>query len=147
MNEEGVKKEMVANAEEGSIMESMEDYSRELEASFMTINEGDVLKGTVIDVSEEGVTLDLNYYASGVIKVADLSKDPSFSILDDVQIGDQMEGVVVKKDDGAGNIQLSCVGASEVLGWDRLKSYLDEKTTLSVKVAESVNKGVVAYVE
>ena len=34
-----------------------------------------------IDVNEEGVTLDLNYYASGVIKAADMSKDPSFSIL------------------------------------------------------------------
>ena len=147
MNEEGVKRKMLTNAEEDRIMESMEDYSRELEASFRTINEGDVLTGTVIDVNEEGVTLDLDYYASGVIKAADLSKDPSFSILDDVRIGDQIEGIVVKKDDGAGNIQLSRVEASEVLGWDRLKTYLDEKTTLSVKVAESVNKGVVAYVE
>ena len=138
---------MAVNAEEGSIMESMEDYSRELEASFRTINEGDVLTGTVIDVDEEGVTLDLDYYASGVIKAADLSKDPSFSILDDIRIGDQLEGVVIKKDDGAGNIQLSCVEASELLGWDRLQSYLDEKTTVSVKVAESVNKGVVAFLE
>ena len=147
MNEEGVKKIMISNAGEGSTVESMEDYSRELEASFRTINEGDVLTGTVIDVNEEGVTLDLNYYAPAVIKAADLSKDPSFSVLVDVQIGDKLEGVVVKKDDGAGNIQLSCVEASEVLGWDRLQTYLDEKTTLSVKVAESVNKGVVAYVE
>ena len=147
MNEEGVKKEMVANAEEGSILESMEDYSRELEASFRTISEGDVLEGTVIDVNEEGVTLDLNYYAPGVIKATDLSKDPSFSILADVQVGDHLEGVVVKKDDGAGNIQLSCVEAAEVLGWDRLQIHLDEKTTISVKVAESVNKGVVTFVE
>ena len=146
MNEEGIKKEFT-DMEEGSIVESMEDYSRELEASFRTINEGDILKGTVIDVNEEGVILDLNYYAPGVIKAADLSKDPSFSILSDVQLGDQLEGVVVKKDDGAGNILLSCVEASEVLGWDRLQIYLDEKTTISVKVAESVNKGVVTFVE
>ena len=147
MNEKGVKKEMISNAEEGSIVESMEDYSRELEASFRTINEGDVLTGTVIDVNEEGVTLDLNYYAPGVIKAADLSKDPSFSVTADVQIGDKLEGVVVKKDDGAGNIQLSCVEAPEVLGWDRLQTYLDEKTTLSVKVAGAVNKGVTAFAE
>ena len=147
MNEEGVKKEMISNAEEGSIVESMEDYSRELEASFRTINEGDVLTGTVIDVNEEGVTLDLNYYAPAVIKAADLSKDPSFSVLVDVQIGDKLEGVVVKKDDGAGNIQLSCVEASEILGWDRLRTYLDEKTTLSVKVTGAVNKGVTAFAE
>ena len=35
--------------------ESMKDYEKELEASFRTIKEGDVVKGTVIDVNEEEV--------------------------------------------------------------------------------------------
>ncbi len=144
--EEEIKKG-IADAEESGTTESMEDYSRELEASFRTIREGDVLSGTVIGVNEEGVTLDLNYYAPGVIKAADISRDPSFSVLADVKVGDKLEGVVVKKDDGAGNIQLSCVEAAEVLGWDKLQAYLDEKTTVSVKVAEAVNKGVTAYLE
>ena len=144
--EEEIKKG-IADAEESGTTESMEDYSRELEASFRTIREGDVLSGTVISVNEEGVTLDLNYYAPGVIKAADISRDPSFSVLADVKVGDKLEGVVVKKDDGVGNIQLSCVEAAEVLGWDKLQAYLDEKTTVSVKVAEAVNKGVTAYLE
>lgn len=127
--------------------ESMEDYSKELEASFRVIKEGDVLTGSVIHVNEEEVTLDLDYYAPGIIKAADLSKDPAFSILTDVHVGDKMQGTVVKKDDGAGNILLSCVEAAEVLGWDKLKAYMEEKTILSVKVSEVVNKGVVAYLE
>ena len=140
-------KKGIADAEEGGTTESMEDYSRELEASFRTISERDVISGTVIDVNEEGVTLDLNYYASGVIKAADISRDPSFSVLTDVKVGDKLEGVVTKKDDGAGNILLSCVEAAEVVGWDRLQTYLDEKTAVTVKVAETVNKGVTAYLE
>ena len=40
-------------------METMKDYEKEIEASFRTINEGDVIKGTVIDVTDEEVTLDL----------------------------------------------------------------------------------------
>lgn len=133
--------------EEIGTTETMEDYSKELEASFRVIKEGDVLSGSVIDVNEEGVTLDLNYYASGVIKAADMSKDPSFSILADVHIGDTIEAVVVKKDDGAGNIQLSKVEAADVLGWDKVQKYMEEKTVLTVKVAETVNKGVVAFLE
>ena len=39
--------------------ESMKDYEKELERSFRTINEGDIVSGTVIAVSEEDVTLDL----------------------------------------------------------------------------------------
>ena len=58
-------------------METMDDYKDELEASFRRINEGDIISGTVIDVNEEEVTLDLKYYAQGIIKVADLSNDPS----------------------------------------------------------------------
>ena len=134
----------VENAEP---VESMEDYSKELEASFRKINEGDILSGTVIGVNEEEVTLDLNYYAPGVIKAADMSKDPGFSILTDVHVGDKIEGTVVKRDDGAGNILLSCVEAAEVLGWDKLKGYLEEKTIVSVKISETVNKGVVAFLE
>ena len=140
-------KKGIADAQEAGTTETMEDYSRELEASFRTIREGDIISGTVISVNEEAVTLDLDYYAPGVIRAADMSSDPAFSILTDVQVGDKVEATVVKKDDGAGNIQLSCVEAAEVLGWDRLQQYLDEKKVLSVKVSEVVNKGVVAFVE
>ncbi|MDO4292796.1 MAG: S1 RNA-binding domain-containing protein [Eubacteriales bacterium] len=141
------EKKGIADVQAEAPAESMEDYSRELEASFRVINEGDVLSGTVIGVNEEGVTLDLGYYAPGVIRTADLSRDPAFSVLADIHVGDTLEGTVVKKDDGAGNIQLSCVEAAETLGWDRLQQYLDEKKTLTVKVSEAVNKGAVAFVE
>ena len=101
--------------------ESMKDYERELEASFRTINEGDVIKGTVIDVTDEEVTLDLKYYTQGIIKVTDLSEDPNFSVLDDVKIGDEIEATVMKTDDGNGNIVLSKKEANKVLAWDVLK--------------------------
>ena len=141
------EKKGIADAENSTTTETMADYARELEASFRTIREGDVISGTVIDVRETGVTLDLGYYAPAVIKTEDLSKDPSFSVLADIHVGDTLEGTVVKRDDGAGNIQMSCVEAAETLGWDRLKQYQEEKTILKIKVSESVNQGVTAYVE
>ena len=71
--------------------ETMKDYEKELEASFRTINEGDVIKGTVIDVNEEEVTLDLKYYTQGIIKAEDMSNDPNFSLMSDVHEGDVIE--------------------------------------------------------
>ena len=141
------EKRGIADAENGGTTETMADYARELEASFRTIRDGDVISGTVIDVRETGVTLDLGYYAPAVIKTEDLSRNPSFSVLADIHVGDTLEGTVVKRDDGAGNIQMSCVEAAETLGWDRLKQYQEEKTILKIKVSESVNQGVTAYVE
>lgn len=127
--------------------ESMKDYEKELEASFRTINEGDIISGTVIDVNEEEVTLDLKYYTQGIIKAEDMSNDPGFSILTDVNVGDVIEATVVRTDDGQGNILLSKKEASDVLAWDVLKGYMEEKKDIEVKVSEIVNAGAVAYVE
>ncbi|WP_321002415.1 S1 RNA-binding domain-containing protein [Eisenbergiella porci] len=125
----------------------MEDYAKELEASFRSIKEGDIITGTVIAVNEEGAILDLQYYAQGVIKAEDMSSDPNFNILEDVKTGDTIEATVVKTDDGEGNILLSKKEAVQVLAWDILKGYMDEKKSLQVKISEIVKAGAVAFVE
>jgi len=125
----------------------MKDYEKELEASFRTINEGDVISGTVIDVNEEEVTLDLKYYTQGIIKAADMSNDPGFVLMEEVHAGDVLEATVVRMDDGQGNILLSRKEANAVLAWDVLSQYKEEKTDITVKVSDAVNAGVVAYVE
>ena len=127
--------------------ETMKDYEKELEASFRTINEGDVIKGTVIDVNEEEVTLDLKYYTQGIIRAVDMSDDPDFSLMTDVHEGDVIEASVVKTDDGQGNILLSRREANAVLAWDILAGYMEEKKDVRVKVSEIVNAGAVAYLE
>ena len=127
--------------------ETMKDYEKELEASFRKIREGDVISGTVIDVNEEEVTLDLKYYTQGIIKAEDMSNDPAFSLLNDVKEGDVIEATVVRMDDGLGNILLSKKEANEVLSWDVLEQMKEEKTDVTVKVSEAVNGGAVAYVE
>ena len=127
--------------------ETMKDYEKELEASFRKIREGDVISGTVIDVNEEEVTLDLKYYTQGIIKAEDMSNDPAFSLLNDVKAGDVIEATVIRMDDGQGNILLSKKEANEVLSWDVLEQMKEEKTDVTVKVSEAVNGGVVVYVE
>lgn len=127
--------------------ETMEDYAKELEASFRSIKEGDIITGTVIAVNEEGAILDLQYYAQGVIKAEEMSSDPNFNILEDVKTGDTIEATVVKTDDGEGNILLSKKEAVQVLAWDILKGYMDEKKSIQVKISEIVKAGAVAFVE
>lgn len=76
-----------------------------------------------------------------------MSDDPGFSVLTDVQVGDELEATVVRMDDGQGNILLSKKEANAVLAWDVLTSYMEEKKNLNVKVSEIVNAGAIAYVE
>lgn len=132
---------------ENMMEETMEDYAKELEASFRKIREGDIISGTVISVDETGAVLDLSYYAQGVIKAEDMSNDPGFSILEQVHVGDVIEGTVERTDDGEGNIRLSRKEAADVLSWDLMKRYLEEETRFEVKVSEVVKGGVIAWAE
>lgn len=128
-------------------METMDDYKEELEASFRRMKEGDRISGTVIDVNEEEVTLDLKYYAQGIIRVADFSSDPDFAVAREVHPGDVLEATVLKTDDGNGNILLSRKEAADALAWDKVKELMEQKTTVTVRIKESVPSGVVAYLE
>lgn len=134
-------------AEMENTQETMADFAAELEASFRKIKEGDIIKGTVISVDEEEVIVDLKYYTQGVLKAEDFSEDPDFAVLEEIKVGDEIEASVVSMDDGNGNIRLSKKEANEVLGWEKLQTYLEEETDLNVKVKEAVNGGVVAYLE
>ena len=127
--------------------ESMNDYKEQIDASFRNSNEGDIISGTVIDVNEERVTLDLNYYTQGIIKAGDMSNDPGFQVLSEVHEGDRIEATVISRDDGHGNIRLSRKEADDVLAWDKLKEYKDNETVIPVKIRETVNAGVIAYLE
>ena len=69
---------------------TMDDYATELEASLRKVQEGDVLTGTVIGVSDTEVTVDLKSYTDGIIRAEDYSEDPSFSIKNDVHVGEPL---------------------------------------------------------
>ena len=126
--------------------ETMKDYENELERSFRTIEEGDILTGTIVSVDEKGVILDLNYYAPGVIAAEDFSKEPGFNLKEQVHIGDEVSATVMNKDDH-GNIRLSKIEANDVLAWDKLKALKDSREPVEVVIKGVVKGGAVAYIE
>ena len=84
--------------------ETMKDYEKELNEFMKKIEEGDIVTGTVASVEEKEVILDLKYYAEGVIPAENYSREPGFSLKDEVHEGDEVSATVVRKDDGQGNI-------------------------------------------
>jgi small subunit ribosomal protein S1 len=128
-------------------VETMADYAAELEVSFQRVQEGDILTGTVISVDEDKVTLDLKYYAEGIIDKENLSNDPEFNLLREIQPGDEITATVLSTDDGEGNVVLSRKLANDRLAWETLGAMLNDRTVVSVKIAEIVKGGAVAYLE
>lgn len=127
--------------------ETMNDFKDEIDRSFRKINEGDILEGTVIDVKDTEVVLDLKYYTQGIIRAEDLSDDPKFSIHRDIHVGDEISATVVSKDDGYGNILLSKKEANQIVAWDKLKELMNSEEYVDVKISEAVKSGCVAFLE
>lgn len=141
---------VIANEEEitapaPEIIPSMEDYKDQLERSFKKINEGDILKGTVIGISETEVILDLGYYTEGIIKLEELSNDPRFSIKADVAIGEEISATVLQEDDGHGNILMSQKRADDILAWEHLTEAMKSRKIVTIKISQAVNGGVVTF--
>jgi len=127
------------------VIPSMDEFKDEIARSFKKIKESDILTGTVIGISETEVILDLRYYTEGIIKLEELSNDPSFSIKFDVTLGEEISATVLREDDGQGHILLSRKRADDILAWEHLKDAMSSKNVVRVKIAQAVNAGVVTY--
>lgn len=123
---------------------SMAEFESEINRSFKKLKEGDIVKGTVIGISDTEVTIDLDYFAEGIIKLEELSNDPRFSIKADITIGEEISATVIGEDKD-GNILLSRKKADDILAWDTLKEMMDSRKVVSIKVSEAVKAGVVTY--
>ena len=141
------RQELTENTETTARTESMADFEEELNASLKQIHEGDVITGTVIDVTEDEVVLDLKYYTEGVIRREDFSADPTLNLKEAVQVGDEISATVVRRDGGQGQIMLPKKDAANLVAWDKLRSLKETQSNILVKIAGIVKAGVIAYVE
>lgn len=137
--------EKAAAIESTGKIPSMEDYKDVIDRSFRKIHEGDILKGTVIGISDTEVSLDLKYYTEGIIRAEEYSNDPGFSIKSDVKRGEEVQALVLSTDDGHGNILLSKRRADDILAWDMLTGDMVSRKVVKARIAQAVKGGVVAY--
>ena len=108
------------------------------------LNRGDILKGTVIEVSDKDISVNINYAFDGMISKEEVStdnKDPR----EVVNVGDEITVYVLSPNDGEGYVELSLIKAMEIEEKERIKVAYNEGKTITVKVKEEVRGGVVSY--
>ncbi len=124
-------------------MENFESFESLMEESLKTLNTGDVVKGTVIEVRPNEVIVDLGAKQDGFIPAGEISDDPNVSTADVVKPGDEIEVFVVRVNDADGNIMLSKRKLDAAKTWENMKKAHEEGTVLEGKVTETVNKGMI----
>ena len=110
-----------------------------------TINTGDVVTGTVTQVSDAELQLDLGTSVTGYIKAEQISNDPTYRLTEHFQKGDQVEAFVIRVSDVEGVAELSKKRVDSDRNWQNIVQACEEKTVLEGRVAEAVKGGLVVY--
>src|SRR6202140_2551406 len=77
------------------------------EATFRTIEEGEVVTGHVVRIDKDEVLVDIGYKSEGVIPASELSIRKSVDPSDEVHLGEEVDAIVLTKEDQDGRLILS----------------------------------------
>ncbi len=131
------------------VHESMAEMSFDqmLEESFKTIRNGDVVQGTIIDVKEDEIILNIGYKSDGIITRNEYSNDQNLDLTTVAKVGDEMEAKVLKVNDGEGQVLLTYKRLKAEKGNKRLEEAFNNKEVLKAKVAKVLDGGLSVVVE
>ena len=105
-------------------------FEQMLEDSVKTIRNGEIVQGTVIDVKDDEIILNIGYKADGIITKSEYSNDASLVLTDAVHVGDSMEAKVLKVNDGEGQVILTYKRLAAEKGNKRLEAAFESQEVL-----------------
>jgi ribosomal protein S1 len=127
----------------------MSDLSFEqmLEESLKTIHNGEVVEGTVIDVKEDEIILNIGYKEDGIITRSEYTNDSNADLRTLVQVNDKMEAKVLKVNDGDGQVLLTYKRLAAEKGNKRLEEAFNTQEVLTAPVVQVLGGGLSVVVD
>src|SRR2546427_6442380 len=113
------------------------------DSTFPTINEGEVVHGQVVRVDKDEVLVDIGYKSEGVIPVAELPTRRSVNPADEVSVGDEIDALVMTKEDAEGRLILSKKRARFELAWKAIERAAESGEPVNGRVIEVVKGGLI----
>lgn len=112
-----------------------------------TLNNGDIVDGTVVEIRNNEVIVDLGGFKyNGQLAADQLSDDPYAKVTDMVKPGDEIKVYVVGVNDAEGKVVLSRKKLVAMESWNKMKEAYENKEILDGKIIKSVKGGVIALV-
>ena len=119
------------------------DLVPDYESTFPTINEGEVVHGTVVRVDKDEVLVDIGYKSEGVIPVSELSIRRNVNPADEVSVGEEIDALVMTKEDAEGRLILSKKRARFELAWKAIEAAAESGEAVNGRVIEVVKGGLI----
>jgi len=120
-----------------------EELHEAIEASVKDFNEGEILLGTVVKIDRDEVLLDIGYKSEGVIPTKELSIRHDVDPSQVVKVGDEVEALVLQKEDKEGRLILSKKRAQYERAWGRIEEVMTSGGTIKGPVIEVVKGGLI----
>ncbi len=122
-------------------------FEQMLEESLKTIRNGEVVEGTVLQVKPDEIVLNIGYKSDGIILRNEYSNDSNLDLTTVVNEGDKMEAVVVKVNDGEGQVLLSYRRLAQERGNQKLEAAFEAQEVLTAKVTQVLKGGLSVEIE
>ena len=122
-------------------------FEEMLEENVKTIRNGEIVTGTVIDVKDDEIILNIGYKADGIISKNEYSNDSSLVLSEAVHPGDTMEAKVLKVNDGEGQVILTYKRLAAEKGNKRLEEAFETQEVLKAPVTQVLDGGLCVNVE
>ena len=125
---------------------SAESFEDMLNESFKPLHSGNIVKGTVIQVTPTEVTVNLGYKSDGIITRQEFSDDQTTELTELAKPGDVFDVFVIRVNDGDGNVLASKKKLVNQANYKLLEQAHEEKTVVTGKVTEVIKGGLLANV-
>ncbi len=112
------------------------EFAAEFEKTLVSIRPGQTVTGTIVQVTDNEVCVNIGYKSDGLIPVAELINQENHR--EAYKVGDEIEVEVVKVNDGEGNVLLSQKNIVSRKNWDALVAKYENN-----EYVEGVGKDVV----
>jgi small subunit ribosomal protein S1 len=113
------------------------------EATFRTIEEGEVVTGNVVRIDQDEVLVDIGYKSEGVIPANELSIRKSVDPKDEVHLGEEVDAIVMTKEDQDGRLIMSKKRARFEKAWRRIETAAESGEPVEGTVIEVVKGGLI----
>lgn len=122
---------------------SAEDFLAAVDATMKYFNDGDIVEGTVVKVDRDEVLLDIGYKTEGVILSRELSIKHDVDPSEVVEVGDQIDALVLTKEDKEGRLMLSKKRAQYERAWSAIEQLQANDEPVTGTVIEVVKGGLI----
>lgn len=114
-----------------------------IDGTLTNFDEGDLVKGTVVKLEHDEVLLDIGFKSEGVIPSRELSIRKDADPSDIVALGDEIEALVLQKEDKDGRLILSKKRAEYERAWIQVEEKFKAGEVVTGEVIEVVKGGLI----